>query len=199
MCLALKCWLCAALLAFGRVTLCAQLFLIDGQPPTTALATSNSVTLGWLPSPDTNVAGYFICWGSASGECTNQLDIGKVAIARLGGLETNAAYYFAVIAYDNLGRKSPPSNEIEYALPDTSHAIAAPKLDFELRNIGMLKTALRLSFQGHPGATCHLEATEDFQHWDRLWTTNCPPDGIVAWEVTGLGDRPFRFFRWFRE
>jgi hypothetical protein len=179
------------------------LILVNAQGTTMTLVVVPSVTLSWDPSPDTAVTGYLLRWGRASGGCTNQLDIGNATNATLGGLESNVSYYFAVVAYDGEGGTSPPSKEIEFIPSNGPPAITAPELNFELQNKvgrdGTTEAVLRLSFQGNPGTTYHLETTEDFQHWETLWITNCPPDGIVAYQVTALAEHPAQFFRLLRK
>ena len=87
----------------------------------------------WNPSPDTNVAGYFLCWGLASGQCTNLFDFGNVTEATLGSLQTNVAYFFTVVAYDAAGNRADPSNEIQY-MDTNAPAITPPLIVTDLTN-----------------------------------------------------------------
>ena len=75
------------------------------------------VELGWTPSPDTNVVGYFLYYGVASGAYTNRVDAGNTNMTTVGGLQTNVTYFFTVVAHGADGRESPPSNEIVYSVP----------------------------------------------------------------------------------
>lgn len=75
-----------------------------------------SVTLAWDPSPDTNVTGYFLCFGTNSGsyQWTNET-ASTVCTSVVSTLETNGTiYYFAVLAFDANGNLSDFSNEIWY-------------------------------------------------------------------------------------
>ena len=54
---------------------------------------------------------------------------------------------------------------------------------------------LRLSFQGGAGRAYDIQASQDFQHWAALWTTNCASDGLVVFDDTDTGVFPRRFYR----
>lgn len=74
-----------------------------------------SVTLAWDPSPDTNVAGYYLCQGLSSGNytLTNTL-VGPITNFVVSGLVTGQVYFFAVAAYSADGLMSDFSNEVTY-------------------------------------------------------------------------------------
>jgi hypothetical protein len=81
-------------------------------PPSllTALAKDGAVELSWKESPDSDVQGYFVYYGTSSnfyfGEGavlgTSPIDVGNRASVRIEGLKNGALYYFAVAAYDRL-------------------------------------------------------------------------------------------------
>ena len=107
----LNLWLCAVLLGCGQVASHAQLFLAGERSPNNS-PDPGEVALGWNPSPDTRATGYFLCWGLASTDCTNFLDVGNVTNATVAGLVPNVGYYFTIVTYDAAGDQSPPSNQI---------------------------------------------------------------------------------------
>lgn len=88
-----------------------------------------SVTLAWDPSPDTNVAGYYLCYGLNSGNytITNTLS-GPITNSVVSGLETGKVYFFAVAAYSADGLMSDFSNEVTYtnSPPVTPPNLAPP-------------------------------------------------------------------------
>ncbi len=84
-------------------------------PPTNPPA--YSVRLVWNPSPDSQVAGYLLLWGQASGEYTNHLNVGNTNNATVTGLAASVTYYFNIVAYDTTGAETAPSNEIIYTVP----------------------------------------------------------------------------------
>lgn len=73
-----------------------------------------TVTLAWVASPSTNVAGYKVHYGTAPGVYSTIVDAGNPAIKEKSilGLALNTTYYFAVGAYNSLGQESAMSNEV---------------------------------------------------------------------------------------
>ena len=108
-----------------RSLLCLAVLLLVSSPncllgqsvPTITTNSPGMVRLGWKPSPSENVAGYFLCWGVASGQCTNRLDAGNVTTVNVTGLQPGVTYYFTVVAYSAFGDEAPPSNEVSYCPP----------------------------------------------------------------------------------
>jgi chitinase len=175
-----------------RRWLCA-FFVADGSSSTN-LPSASLVSLGWNPSPSTNVTGYYLCWGLASGACTNHLNAGSTTTATVGGLDPGTTFYFTVIAYDTRGDLAPPSNEVSFSA--LANPPAAPTVLYaELRDVGTAVAALQLKFEGTAATMYELQATEDFQYWQTISSTNCPVNGPIAFVVTDLGDRPQQFFR----
>lgn len=80
-------------------------------PPAPA---TNSVTLAWSPSPDSNVAGYNVYVGAASRSYTNKVDVGNVTNATVVGLSFEITNFFAATAYNILGVESDYSEEVSY-------------------------------------------------------------------------------------
>jgi hypothetical protein len=98
--------------------LVASSFSSFAQPsPTIATNSPGMVRLGWKPSPSENVAGYYLCYGFVSGQCTNRLDAGSVTNCSLTDLVVGPTYYFTVVAYSSFGDEAPPSNEVSYSVP----------------------------------------------------------------------------------
>ena len=106
--------------------------LYVSSPSTNQPSSGAEVSTGWNPSPDTNVTGYFLCWGLASGQCTNFIDVGDVTNATLGGLTTNTWYYFNVVAHDDGGDQAVPSNEIQYMATNQVSAVDPPAITSDL-------------------------------------------------------------------
>jgi len=88
-----------------RLLICAVMFI--GLP----ILQANFVTLIWNPSIDSNVAGYKIYYGAASGVYTNTIDVGNVTNVTISGLVPYTTYYFAAKSYDSYGVLSDFSNE----------------------------------------------------------------------------------------
>lgn len=75
------------------------------------------VTLAWNPSISTNVAGYKIYYGPASGAYTNAVFVGGFTNVTLSNLAAGNTYYFAATAVDVSQNESPFSNEAVYTVP----------------------------------------------------------------------------------
>jgi Divergent InlB B-repeat domain/Fibronectin type III domain/Bacterial Ig domain len=91
-----------------------------------SLATQ-SVTIAWDPSPDTNVVGYKIYYGVVSRTYTNVIDVGASTSATISNLVEGTTYYFAATAYNVLGMESAFSGEASYTVPGVGNQ--PPTLD----------------------------------------------------------------------
>lgn len=88
-----------------------------GSPPT---ATVGTVTLNWTPPTEnvsgtalTNLAGYRIHYGTASGAYTQSVTVSNPGLATyvVTGLSPGK-YYFSLTAYNSNGTESPLSSEV---------------------------------------------------------------------------------------
>ena len=84
--------------------------------PFSSMAT-RTVSLAWDPSTGTNVAGYHVYYGVATGAYTNVVDAGDATNTTILGLEEDTTYFFAATAYDTSALESIFSNEINYTIP----------------------------------------------------------------------------------
>ncbi len=99
---------------------------------------AGSVTLAWQPSSDTNVVGYNLYFGRASGVYTNKISTVNTTNIVVSGLVEGATYYFAATAYDNSGAESPFSNEAVYSVPSNAVSTTAANQPPTLNAIGNL-------------------------------------------------------------
>jgi hypothetical protein len=73
-----------------------------------AVARNGAVDISWRASPDTDLSGYLVYFGAASGEYFGEsavlgaspIDAGKRTSLRVDGLKNGALYYFTVAGYD---------------------------------------------------------------------------------------------------
>ncbi|MGH7232362.1 MAG: BACON domain-containing protein [Nitrospiraceae bacterium] len=88
-------------------------------PVTLALTAPQSgvVSLSWDPNAESDLAGYKIYFGTASGSYASPVDVGNVTTFKLINLLRGKIYYFAVTAYDKSGNESGYSNEVSKSLP----------------------------------------------------------------------------------
>ncbi len=78
----------------------------------TGTPSSAAVKLSWLANKETNIAGYKVSYGNVSGNYTNVIDVGNITDYDARSLINDAAYFFAVQAYNTLGGISGYSSEI---------------------------------------------------------------------------------------
>lgn len=75
-------------------------------------AHAQTVRLSWDASPQAEVTGYIVEYGTASQQYTQRRDVGNTTDVALQGLNVGQTYYFAVRAYGAKGKQSPFSNEL---------------------------------------------------------------------------------------
>lgn len=74
---------------------------------------AESITLAWDPSPDADVTGYRIYYGTESRNYTFPfVDAGNVTQYTINDLDKDEIYYFAVTGWISGGRESPFSPEV---------------------------------------------------------------------------------------
>jgi hypothetical protein len=152
-----------------------------------ACRAEQSVVLGWLPSPSSQVAGYHIYYGTASGAYTTKVNAGTNTSFTINGLTAGQTYYFSATAYNASGTESVYSPEISFITP------------------GMLKLSqtfsngvhtMRVQFPVGPSQQFTLQTSTNLISWTSLWvspleTTN----GWVAYNdpiVNKIGSRFYR-------
>jgi hypothetical protein len=75
-------------------------------------AQAATLTLAWDASPDTDVAGYWLYWGTQPGVYVNSVNVGNQTLQQVTGLADATPYYFVVRAYNTSGMLSDPSVEV---------------------------------------------------------------------------------------
>ena len=89
-------------------------------------ARAEQVTLAWDANTETDLAGYKVHYGTASGRYTTSVDVHKVTTASIGTLTAGQTYYFVVTAYDVSGNESGYSNQVSYSVAAANGAPATP-------------------------------------------------------------------------
>jgi Putative Ig domain/IPT/TIG domain len=79
---------------------------------TAGLAESAVVTLGWTASPENDVAGYVLSYGTTSGQLTSTIDVGNTTSYTFLIPDPTRVYYLALRAYNTSGLFSGFSNEL---------------------------------------------------------------------------------------
>jgi hypothetical protein len=93
------------------------------------------------------------------------------------------------------------SNFIQYSptLKPAPTTAVTSLLRLQRMDLGSNGPGLRLSFLGQPAARYQVQATEDFQHWEVLLTTNCMQQQKVILDLPHPDAAGPRFFRVIRE
>jgi hypothetical protein len=152
------------------------------------------VGLAWDPSPDTNVTGYTIYWGTNNGntessaanatvDYTSRLDVGNQTTATLTNLTAGSTYHFVVTAYTADGVESLPSNEVIYTVPGLLHLTLS------------LAGEQQINFVTEAGKSYFLQISSNLVQW----TTTQQVQGYSnAWNYfidSPVPKYPARFYR----
>ncbi|HEX3800896.1 MAG TPA: fibronectin type III domain-containing protein [Verrucomicrobiae bacterium] len=132
----------------------------------TCARSQQMLSFGWDPSPDTNVVGYLVEYGTESGVYTSQVDVGSSPQVTITNLQEGANYYFVVVAYETNYVQSPPSGELMVTMPGTI-SITPPI------NPGAPYT---LSFPMAPGHWYEIQSATTIGAWQTLWQTPVSDD-----------------------
>jgi fibronectin type 3 domain-containing protein len=89
-------------------------------------AMAAQATLAWDPNTESDLAGYRVHYGTASGSYTVHTDVHNVTTYTVAGLTAGQTYYFAATAYDASGNESGYSNPVSYAVPAANGAPTTP-------------------------------------------------------------------------
>jgi hypothetical protein len=91
-----------------------QLLLLVALVP---LCHGESLYLEWNPNGESDLAGYKVYYGTASGSYGNPIVVGNVTTYELTGLDAGVRYYVSITAYDTSDNESEKSDE-ENGVPD---------------------------------------------------------------------------------
>ncbi len=86
--------------------------------------------LAWDPDNVSDLAGYKIYYGTASGNYQGNIDVGNVTTYTLNGLTIGTTYYVAATAYTVSGLESSFSNEVMYTVPPCTYVISPSSASF---------------------------------------------------------------------
>ena len=85
------------------------------------------IKLAWDPNTESDLAGYKVYYGPASGTYGTPLNVGNVTTYTLTGLTYGQTYFIAVTAYDTSDRESGYSNEVSGTAND-SETVSTPSV-----------------------------------------------------------------------
>jgi len=148
---------------------------------------NESITLGWIPSPSPQAAGYAVYYGNTSGSYHSRIDAGTNVVAMVTNLSAELTYYFAVVTYDMDGWESVPSNEISYSGRGTPPAFTS---------ISLVRGRLVMAWNAVPGQAYQIQFKTSLK--ERDWI---PLGGVVRAANTSatIADNPIadsqRYYR----
>jgi len=149
------------------------------------LPTGQSVTLTWNSNTGSNIAGYNVYYGAASGIYTNVINVSNVTNATISGLLAGVTYYFAVTAYNNLAQESVYSGEVSYSVE------ALPTVQFRNTIPGQFS----LTVAGTIGHTYEIQATQDFTTWTVIGSVTLGTGSSLNFTDTNAANFSDRFYR----
>ena len=145
---------------------------------------TNSVKLAWNRSTSTNVTGYRVYYGVASGNYTNSVVAGNVTSNSIPGLAGGVSYFFAVAAYTAGGALSALSNEISVvpALPVAPVSVATTR-----RGVVVVR--------GLSGKQYDILATQNLITWTLIGTVTLGVSGTLNFTDPNSASYSRRFYR----
>ena len=102
-----------------RSATCAAFVLLFLLLQSTA-AFAGQITLTWDPNTESNLSGYKLKIGNASGVYQTIVDVGNTTAYTATGLQDARVYYFVLTAYNTSGAESGNSSEASGAVPDAT-------------------------------------------------------------------------------
>jgi len=79
-------------------------------------SSNSTATLTWNPDASSNLAGYKVYQGTASGVYSSSISVGNVTSYAVSNLAVGNTYYFTVTAYNSSGTESGFSNEVSKSI-----------------------------------------------------------------------------------
>ncbi len=93
-----------------------------------SVSSAAQATLTWDPPVvSTDVTGYMIHYGTASGAYSQGIDVGNTTSYTVSNLNDGQMYYFAATAYDQAGNQSVYSNEVSNGAPIQQYLLVISK------------------------------------------------------------------------
>jgi len=154
---------------------------------------ARAVTLAWDPSPDTNVAGYYVHYGTVSGSYTTHVDTGSATTFQVTDLVPGTTYYFAVTAYNAQKIQSAPSGEIAYTAPEVVPPPAAGVV--RILPAGATNRLPRLQLQVPANRPYVVLASEDLKSWVPIHQGVSASADWIEWSDPRAALLPQRFYR----
>lgn len=147
------------------------LFLVSSFVTAVPAARGASVSLAWNPNSETDIGGYVVSYGTASGTYTTSMDVGLVTTFEVANLAGGTTYFLAIRAYNRARQMSQYSAEVSASTPGNQPPT--------LQNPGAQRSA------AGSAASLQLVGTDPEQSPLRYAASGLPP-GLQVNTSTGL-------------
>jgi hypothetical protein len=163
------------MLAVAGMTICSQ------------ANAAQQFAVAWDASPDTNVTGYTVYYGTNSGSYDFRMDVGTNTMTAIPDLGPWATYYLVVTAYNAAGVESPPSSEISSTIPAS----------LQLTSGATPGDPVTLTFPAAAGHWFEIQASTDLITWMLIYQSEVQDAGNIFsfQDVDGAGMYQQRFYR----
>lgn len=146
---------------------------------------AHNVTLAWNANTETNLAGYKLYWGTASGSYTRSNVLNTVTSGTITNLSSSVTYFFAVTAYNTAGLESGFSTQVSWTSPTN----APPVLSMPAPFVAQKDITRPVQFVqvsdidvGSSNMTMTIAASHGI-----LTVRNNVASGVTAGQITGNG------------
>ncbi len=140
-----------------------------------------SVLVSWNANTESDLAGYYLYYGSQSGTYTTKTDVGKVTSYELGA-QSGTTYYLAITAYDTSGNESGYSSEVSVyvPVPDTTPPTGTVVIGAGSATTPSRVVTLLLSAGDAGGTVVSMRISNDGVNW----SGEAPFSASQSWVLT---------------
>jgi large repetitive protein len=133
--------------------------------PDTGIATSLQVT--WTADTDSDLAGYKVYWGTASGAYGTPASVTSGTLYDISSVQAGTTYYVAVSAYDTSGNESAKSTQQSITVPasDTTPPTGSITINSGAATTSSTSVTLTLSATDNSGTVTGMEFSNDGTTW----------------------------------
>lgn len=163
---------------------------------------ATSLLVRWTANTESDLSGYLVYVGNASGRYTSCTDVGKTTSYQIRNVTPGKAYYVALTAYDTSGNESGYSAEVRAVVPASTVPTTTPSIRLlspvagavlvaapQLRWSAQLLTSfsLYLAINGSDYHRIYSGTDTSYSLPPSLWYLFIPSGATIRWYVIGTG------------
>lgn len=153
-----------------------------------------TLTISWDQNSESDLAGYKLFVGNASGNYPNVIKLGTVNTYTINDAIPGAIYYITIKAFDNIGNESSPSTEVNASVPIDGIALLNPlnneivtsRPTFRWSGSGFTKYTLYTSINNKPYQKAYSGRSMYYKMSLATWTFYTRKGTIIKWYVVGI-------------